>query len=53
MDYYSFYQHDWFASRNASWNNVIDPPFAKIMTSTLMGYTFNLIEQSKLLNEDL
>lgn len=50
--YYAVYQPKWFDSRNITWNRSSDPPFAQVLTSTLYGYTFNLIEMSKLLNED-
>jgi hypothetical protein len=52
LDYFTFYQTPWFEGRTASWNKHTDPAFARILTSTIKGYTFNLIEQSKLLNED-
>lgn len=50
--YYTIRQPKWFESRNASWNGNVEPPFAEVLTSTLFGYTFNLIEHSELLNED-
>ena len=51
--YYTAKQPKWFQTKNATWNGNVDPPFAEVLTSTLFGYTFNLIEQAKLLNEDL
>lgn len=50
---YTFYQRNWFEEMEASWNKDINPPFAQILTASLYGYTFNLVEQSKLLDEKM
>ena len=53
MRYYTVRQPRWFETRNASWNGIVDPPFAEVLTSTIFGYTFNLVEHWSLLNRDL
>lgn len=46
-------QQKWFRTRNASWNGIADPPFAEVMTSTIYGKTFGLVEMSDLLHESM
>ena len=46
-------ERPWFIYRNAKWNGAVDPPFAEILTRYGFGYTFNLMEKSKLLDEKM
>ncbi|CAG9805270.1 unnamed protein product [Chironomus riparius] len=43
-------ERPWFIYRKAKWNRDIDPPFAEILTHYGFGYTFNLVEQTRLIN---
>ena len=45
-------QQHWFKTRNVSWNGVVDPPFAEVLTSTTYGRTFNLLEMADLYNDE-
>ena len=48
---YTKNQQKYFQSRTASWNGVIDPPFAQVLTRTTYGRTFNLLEMADLFND--
>lgn len=44
------YQRKWFGNSIRSWNNEDDPEFAEILTRKGFGFTFNMIEDFRLLN---
>lgn len=43
-------QRNWFDERQASWNTILDPPFAETITARGIGFTFNIIDSEDLLN---
>lgn len=46
-------QRNWFNRTIASWNNQEQPKFNKILTQNGIGFTFNMVSPSELLNFDL
>lgn len=55
MDYLKIltkHQQNWFQSIKASWNGIIEPPFADILTMSIYGKTFNIVEMSDLFYEN-
>lgn len=43
----------WFNSRKASWNYIVDPPFAEVLTRQGYGFTFSMIAAEKIFNFDV
>jgi hypothetical protein len=51
--FYQFSQMDWLDRMNATWNGVVEPPFVEVLTNTIFGQAFNMVEMSNLLYENL
>lgn len=43
-------QSDWFDETSGSWNNEDQVNFAQVLTRNGLGYTFNVLEASDMLN---
>jgi hypothetical protein len=45
-------QFEWFSNQTASWNTFYQPKFVEFLTKRGFGFTFNMLEPSKLFNDE-
>jgi hypothetical protein len=54
-DYYNklkqYYHPEWFMQQTATWNTNFKPVFRESLTRRAFGFTFNMLDESKLFTE--